>query len=103
MSPPSEDEASDERLPRRACRGCECRRAWRGGTAGAGVSGEVEVGEAMFSGKLRLRRPRAVVEEGDSGGRSGEKNCLAWWAGERESLGRVGSPLGPAPVAETCW
>ena len=97
LSPSEEDEASDDTLPRRAGRGWLCRLVFGGRVAAGGGSfvASGEEGEETFSGKLRLR-PRLYGE----GGASGARNCLAWWVGERVSLGRTGLS---GPVAETCW
>jgi hypothetical protein len=98
LSPSEEDEASDDTLSRRAGQGWLYRRLVFGGRVAGGGGSFVasgEEGEEIFPGKLRLR-PRLYGE----GGTSGARNCLAWWVGERVSLGRTGLP---GPVAETCW
>ncbi len=70
-SPSEEDEASEDLLPRRACRGWLWRLGCGALTAGCGGSSEArgEEGNDTFSGKLRLR-PRLYET-------SGARNCLA--------------------------
>jgi hypothetical protein len=74
LSPSDDEEASDEKLPRRACRGWLCRRLCRssGGLRSGPRWGEVgdETGEEpRFSGTER-RRERAKRGEVSSGARN---------------------------------